>query len=106
MEDNGFPEQLVSESMEKLRKCLVRVAKGLADKGPFLMGVQYTIADIVLIPSVVRMQDLGLNRLWQDLPAIQAWFDTVQSRPSFDIAYVRGSRVNPANYQLSQGMDA
>jgi glutathione S-transferase len=106
MTDNGFPEQLVAESLEKLRKCLVRVAKALTDRGPFLMGEQYTVADIVLVPTIVRMQDLGLNHIWQDLPAIQTWFDRVQSRPSFDVAYVKGSRVNPANYRLSQGMDA
>jgi glutathione S-transferase len=103
MSDNGFSDQLVSESLEKLHKCLTRVANKLNDGGPFLLGQQYTIADIVLIPSVIRMEDLGLNYVWKDLPAIQVWLDRVQSRPSFDLAYVKGSRVNPNNYRLSQG---
>lgn len=103
MSDTGFSEQLVAESLERLRKCLARVANALGDGRPYLMGEPYTIADIVLVPSVVRMQDLGLGHVWKDLPAIQTWFDRVQSRPSFDVAYVKGSRVNPANYSLSQG---
>ena len=106
MTDGGFPEHLVADSLERLRKCLVRVSDSLTAKGPYLMGERYTIADIVLIPSVVRMQDLGLSHVWQDLPAIQAWFDRVQSRPSFEAAYVKGSRVDPANYKLSQGVPA
>lgn len=103
MTDSGFPEQLVAESLEKLRKCLVRVSNKLDAGGPYLLGAQYTVADIVLIPSVVRMEDLGLSHIWEDLPAIQTWFEAVQARPSFDIAYVKGSRVNPANYNLGQG---
>lgn len=103
MESEGFPEHLVAESLEKLRKCLVRVSDRLADDRSYLLGEQFSIADIVLVPTVVRMKDLGLDHVWQNLPRIRGWFDRVQSRPSFEVAYVKGSRVNPLEYQLSQG---
>jgi glutathione S-transferase len=104
MHDTGFSEQSTRDSMERLRKTLERVAGALADRRPFLLGEQYTIADILLIPTVVRMEDLGLANLWSDLPAVQGWFERIQARPSFDMAYVPNSRVNPQTYNIKQGV--
>jgi glutathione S-transferase len=50
------------------------------------------------------MSDIGLAHIWQDLPRIQAWFEAIQARPSFETAYVPGSRVNPATYEINQGV--
>jgi glutathione S-transferase len=106
MTETGFSDQATRDSMERLRKTLERVDGALADGRPWLLGEQYTIADMVLVPSVVRMSDLGLGETWADLPRIQAWFDRVQARPSFATAYVPHSRVNPAAYDLKQGVPA
>jgi glutathione S-transferase len=106
MTETGFSEQATRDSMERLRKTLERVAKALDDGRPFLLGEQYTIADIVLVPTVVRMEDLGLAGSWSDLPAVQRWFAGVQARPSFATAYVPHSRVDPAAYQIRQGVPA
>ena len=103
MTQTGFPEPLVEESLDKLGKCLARVDRHLQDGRSYLLGEQYTVADIVLIPSVVRMEDLGLHTIWKDLPRVKGWYDRIQARPSFNTAYVKGSRVNPGNYVLSQG---
>jgi DNA-binding transcriptional LysR family regulator len=72
----------------------------LADSA--LLGETYTIADIVLVPTIVRMDDLELSHIWQDLPRISQWFDRIRSRPSFNTAYVEGSRVDPASYVITQ----
>ena len=97
MGPQGFPEQMEDESLDRLRKSLRRVADRLADGRPYLLGSLFSIADIVFIPTVVRMEDLGLASMWRDLPVIQRWFEQVQSRPSFLAAYLPGSRVYPAN---------
>lgn len=103
MEDKGFSEKILGESLERLQKCLMRVADRFADGRPFLLGDGYSIADIVLVPTVVRMQDLRLDYLWDKLPQISGWFDRVQARASFNVAYMPGSRVDPSTYLLSQG---
>ena len=104
MSETGFPEHVVAESKEKLRKALERVDRALADGRPFLLGQDYAIADIVLVPTVVRMEDLGLSGIWSDLPRVAGWFDRVQARPSFAVAYMPGSRVDPAAYTIKQGV--
>ncbi len=93
MGQKGFSDGKFDESIERLRSCLERVASTLNDGRPWLLGDNFSIADIVLIPSVVRMVDLGLAHVWDDLPVVQGWLDRVLERPSFDVAYFPGSRM-------------
>lgn len=93
---NGFDAQKTEESLERLKNCLKRVSDRLDDGRTFLLGDAYTIADIVLVPSVVRLEDLKLTALWDDLPNIARWYAAVQARPSFAIAFAGGARIDPA----------
>ena len=93
MGPRGFSDQTYDESIDKLRRCVERVAVALADGRAYILGPEYSIADIVLVPTVVRMDDLGL-RLCDDLPAVAAWYERVQARPAFDVAYFPGSRID------------
>lgn len=103
MNDTGFDRATLEESKERLRSCLERVDRALADGRPWLLAYGYSLADIVLTPSVVRMDDLGMSYLWQDLDAMQQWFERISARPAFAEAYMPGSRVDPARYRLDQG---
>lgn len=103
MNENGFSAAVLNESLDKLKACLVRVAQTLADGRTFLLGEYFTLADIVLTPSVIRMEDLELSYLWDDIPEVSRWLRVIKARPSFDIAYMPEARVNAKNYNLSQG---
>jgi glutathione S-transferase len=103
MGQKGFSDARFQESIERLRACLQRVSKALEAGGPWIMGEQFTIADIVLIPSIIRMLDLGLEAQWEDLPAIQKWLDDVMARPSFDQAYYEGTRMRAEDYAKAAG---
>jgi len=92
MGDNGFPPEVIAESMERLRSCLTRVNASLSQCYPFLLGENMTIADIVLLPTIVRMEDLGLESQWADLPAIRRWYGLMKQNPAFEKAYLPGSR--------------
>jgi glutathione S-transferase len=100
MSSSGFTDTAYQDSLERLRKCLGRVDAALSDGRDYLMGAQYSIADIVLLPSVVRMDDLGLDEVWADLPAMAAWYQRVCDRPSFAEAFMAGSRVDPSRFAL------
>ena len=91
---DGFPEHLYRESVEKLDSCLARVEKTVS-KQTYLLGEQMTIADITLLPTVVRMEDIGLAEHWAARPGVRRWFAAMQARPAFAVAYYPGSRVTP-----------
>lgn len=93
MGQNGFSDQKFDESMERLRACAERMSNALSDGRVWLLGDQYSIADIVLVPTLVRIEDLNLAYLWDDLPLVKYWLGRVMARPSFDIAYYPGTRI-------------
>lgn len=92
MDRKGFPQRDIDEAREKLRQTVERMEHSLA-KGPWIIGDMFTLADVGLVPTVVRMEDIGLAPLWSDLPRVKDWYRRIQQRPSFDQAYYPGSRV-------------
>lgn len=91
----GFPKHDIDEAKEKLRQTVERMERALAD-GPWIIGEMFTLADISLIPTIVRMDDIGLAPMWSDLPRVEDWYRHIQARPSFGKAYYPGSRVQGA----------
>jgi glutathione S-transferase len=87
----GFSQAELDESMDRLRETLERMEKSLAE-GPWVVGGQFTIADVALMPTVVRLEDLKLTRLWSDLPRVADWYRRIQARPAFAKTYYAGSR--------------
>jgi glutathione S-transferase len=79
------------EAIEKLRQTVLRMERALTS-GPWLVGEQFTLADIALVPTLVRMTDIGLAHLWEDAPEVTGWFGRVQARPSFSTTFYPGSR--------------
>ena len=68
--------------------------EALVNKGPWLMGEQFTLADVLVMPSIDRMADLGLAHIWHDkYPRVTAWYEHLQTRPAFKATYFPGSRV-------------
>lgn len=92
MGQGGFSEADVAASIDQLRATLERMERSL-QFGPWLVGEMFTLADISLVPTIVRMEDLELSDMWRDLPGVTDWYRRVQARPSFDIAYMPGSRA-------------
>ena len=60
----------------------------------------------VSLPTIVRMEDLGLLHLVEDLPRVRDWFARAQQRPSFARAYYPGSRMKAAKPEALEGIAA
>lgn len=88
----GFPRDMVEESTEKLAACIDRVERACSDRGPYLLGSDISIADITLLPTIVRMEDIGMDQIWRDSPGVSHWYALMKSNPAFDRAYPSGSR--------------
>jgi glutathione S-transferase len=96
MRSGGFSDEEMNAAMEKLRQTVERMEKALGS-GPWLIGDQFTLADVSVMPTIVRLEDLGLSSVWSDLPGVQGWYRRLQERPAFAKAYYEGSRgLTPA----------
>ncbi len=87
----GSSPEEEARSVELLRETVVRMDRALADR-PWLVGNQFTLADIALVPTLVRMADIGLAGVWRDLPRVADWLARVERRPAFSKAFYPGSR--------------
>lgn len=55
------------------------------EHGPWLVGSNFTLADISMAPYLNRLAMLNMSGLWRDgrLPRVTEWFERIQARPSF-----------------------
>jgi glutathione S-transferase len=82
-------------AIEKLRETVARMDRAL-EQGPWIVGEQFTLADIGLLPTIVRMTDIGLAEVWTGRPRVADWFERMQARPSFAKTFYPGSRYGAA----------
>lgn len=94
MGPEGFAPEDVVVALEQLDLTLRRMEEALAD-GPWLMGAAYTLADIVVVPTIDRLADLGLSAMWEGrYPRVKDWYARFKDRPAFQAAYYPGSRLS------------
>jgi glutathione S-transferase len=80
----GFPQKEMDAAMQRLRRTYERMDAEIEKcGGPWLLGKDISLADIALMPAIVRMADLGEDKAWRDLPRVQRWFDAIRAHPAF-----------------------
>lgn len=52
----------------------------------WLTGNQLSIADLKIVPYVIRLDHLDLEWMWQGRPQVADWYRRLQARPSFKVA--------------------
>ncbi len=88
----GFPKADMDEAMGRLRRGLERAGLWLEENGgPWLLGSRISLVDLALMPVVVRMEDINLDHLWDELPATAAWLDRIRATPSFGKTFYHGA---------------
>lgn len=89
----GFGKDRYDASLDQLKQTIARMEAAL-EAQDWLCGDKMTLADICVIPTIDRMQDLGLSDLWDDAPNVSRWWAAVQARDSFQQTYYPGTRVS------------
>jgi len=56
-----------------------------------------TIADITLMPGVVRFDDIGMASMWANRPAVGQWFARSQAHPAYGATCSTGLRPGDAH---------
>jgi len=88
----GFAKNEVDAAVEQLRQTVERM-EGSLSQTRWLANDMFTLADVSIMPSVVRMEDLGLAHLWTDLPRVGDWYRRLQQRRAFAQTYYPGTRT-------------
>lgn len=89
---SGFSEAELEEAKDKLLQTLDRMEGALQD-GPWIMGDHYSLADVALTPTLVRLEDCGLAAFWKSRPRVANWYERIKSRANFSVAYTPDARV-------------
>jgi glutathione S-transferase len=88
----GFPEKEMNAALDRMKRTYERMDMEIAESGgPWLLGQEITLADVAVMPALVRMADLGLDHMWQDMPRIKRWYDEIRAHPAFKPTYYSGS---------------
>jgi glutathione S-transferase len=99
----GFPQAEMQQALDRLRRAYERMdAEIAASGGPWLLGKDITLADVAVMPALVRMADLGREGDWADLPRVVSWFDNIRAQPSFKPTYYPGSLLSERFPHLKQ----
>lgn len=73
---DGFSDEEIESAQGALAKAVGRVAEDLAN-GPWLVGRDFSLADIAVFPHVARLRRSGL-----EMPAaVTLWLDRIAARP-------------------------
>ena len=94
MGQTGFPKEEMDGALSRLRRTYERMDLEIGRSGgPWLLGKNITLADVAVMPSLVRIHDLG-KADWQDLPRIVAWFGNIRAHPAFKPTFYHGSLLS------------
>ena len=103
----GFSEADMNEALARLERAVVRMDQAIAHSGgPFLLGADLTLADIAVMPVIVRMDDINLAGMWSDRPAIARWFDLIGADPAFKPTYYFGALLTEKYPHLRERLAA
>jgi glutathione S-transferase len=103
--ERGFAGGELEEAFSDIRKTAARMDRMLDESGgPWLLGAQYTLADISVAPLLDRIENLGLEALWEDdHPSVATWLANIQARPAYQRAFYPGSRLSEIYPELKLG---
>ena len=88
----GFPKADMDEALGRLKRGVERMGSWFSESGgPWIMGADISLADLMVMPIIVRMDDINLGYMWDEYPAVQMWLDTIRLRPEFGNTYYYGS---------------
>lgn len=103
----GFPETEMTLALKKLGQTVARMADAIERSGgPFLQGAAPTLADIAVMPVIVRMDDIRLAHLWADRPAVADWLAAIRAQPAFRPTYYPGSLLTEKYPHLREQLAA
>lgn len=80
--ERGIEAPGVGRALRSYRKAVASMADALAGSA-WLAGNRYSLADVTMLPYVLRLEHLGLEGWWAKLPRVGAWLDAARRRGAY-----------------------
>lgn len=90
--EQGISDDRQMEALQRLAMTITRMEGPLAQQR-WLCGCEVTIADLALIPTFDRLENLGHAQLWEHAPSVYRWWQASKARASFAQVYSPGVRL-------------
>ncbi len=85
--EHGVESPYVYQGIVAFEKLFASTAAALSGGNDWVVGPDFTLGDINLLPFVARLEYLDLLDLWiAERPLTQAWWQRAKTRPSFQSA--------------------
>jgi len=90
----GFPAAEVEQAEDRLRRGLRRMSDAIRRHGgPWLLK-DLTLADIAIMPVLIRMEAIGMASFWRGMPEIERWLELIKQQPAFAPTYFTGALLS------------
>ena len=81
----GVDNPAFPDAIKRLAKMTADLSAAL-ERGPWLTGSSYSLADIAYAPYVTRLDHLHFNGLIDRYPRVADWYDRMRQRPAYQSA--------------------
>lgn len=78
---HGLGSRYVGDAVTHHQKLLKMMDEAL-ERGAWLAGERFSLAEAAVIPYILRLDLLHLARMWDDRPRINNWYARMRERPS------------------------
>ena len=89
--EEGLGSPMGKEATKNFEKLISWIQES-TERGPWLAGADYSLADIAVTPYMVRLEMLKLARMWDGKPGVAQWWERVKARPSYESAITKWLR--------------
>ena len=98
----GLESKYVRDAIGHHEK-LLKMMDASLERGPWLAGESFSLADAAVIPYILRLELLRLHRVWEPLPRIDAWYERMRERASVKKELL--DRMRPEDKQPFEKLD-
>ena len=101
--NNGLDSPYVEDAFFSLRT-LFDAMQAALDRGPWLLGTSYSLADVAIISYVDRLDRLGFSGIWENhTPMVGQWLTESRARPSYQVGITDYAGEPEADKMRSDG---